>query len=114
MEDMLWACVLEFKGSWVDHLSLVKFAYNNSYQASIGMAPYEALYGRKCKTLICWDKFSERKLVEVELIKVTSKKIRIIRDRLKVAQDQQKSYANTRRRELEFEVGDMVFLKVVP
>ena len=59
MEDMLWACVLEFKDSWVDHLSLVEFAYNNNYQASIGMALYEALYGRKCRTLICWDEVGE-------------------------------------------------------
>ena len=75
MEDILRACVLEFKDSWVDHLSLVEFAYNNSYQASIGMAPNEALSKRKCRTPICWDKFGERKLDDVELIEVTSKKI---------------------------------------
>ena len=102
MKDMLRACVLEFKDSWVDHLSLVEFGYNNNYQASIGMALYEALFGRKCKT----------PLDDVELIEITSKKIRIIRDRLKVVQDRQKSYADTWRRELEFKVGDMVFLKV--
>ena len=56
LKDMLWACVLEFKDNWVKHLSLVEFAYNNSYQASIGMDPYKALYGRKCRTSICWDK----------------------------------------------------------
>ena len=81
MEDMLKACVLEFKDSWVDHLSLVEFAYNNSYQANIGMAPYEALYGKKCRTPICWDKVGERKLGEVELIEINSKKIRIIREK---------------------------------
>ena len=79
MEDMLRACVLE-----LDHLSLVEFAYNYSYQASIGMAPYEALYGRKCRISICWDEVCEQKLDDVELIEVTSEKIRIIRDRLKV------------------------------
>ena len=63
LEDMLWACVLEFKNSWVEHLSLIKFAYNNSYQANIGMAPYETLYGRKCKTPICWDEVKERSLM---------------------------------------------------
>ena len=112
---MLRACVLEFKGScWVKHLSLVEFAYNNSYQASIGIAPYETLYGRKCKTLICWDEVGEQKLNDVELIELTYEKIQIIRERFKIAQDLQKSYVDTRRRELEFEVGDMVFLKVAP
>ena len=75
---MLQACVLEFKDSWVKHLSLVEFTYNNSYQASIGMAPYEALYGRKCRTPISWDEIDERKINDVELIKVTCEKIQII------------------------------------
>ena len=77
------------------HLSLVEFTYNNNYQASIGMAPYEAMYGRKCRTLICWDEVDEWKLNDVELIEVTLEKIRIIRDKLKVAQDRQKSYTDT-------------------
>ena len=93
-------------------MSLVDFAYNNNYQANIGMTPYEALYGRKCKILICWDEVGERKLNDVELIKVTSKHIQIIRERLKKAQDQQKSYADTQMRELKFKVGELVFLKV--
>ena len=84
---MLRACVLEFQASWILHLSLVEFAYNNSYQANIGMAPYEALYGRKCRTLFCWNEVGERKLEDIELIEATSKKIKIIRDRLKAAQD---------------------------
>ena len=96
----------------MDHLSLVEFAYNNSYQANIGMAPYEALYRRKCITPLCWNDLSERKVDNVELIEVISKKIRIIRDRLKVAQDWQKSYVDTRRKELEVEVCDMVFFKL--
>ena len=111
---MLRACILEFKDSWVKHLSLVEFAYDNSYQASIDMAPYEVLYKRKCRTPICWDEVGEQKLNDVELIKVTSKKIWIIRERLKTTQDRQKSYVDTRRRELEFEVGDMLFLKIAP
>ena len=114
MKDILRACVLEFKDSWVKHLSMVEFAYNNNYQANIGMAPYEALYWRKCRAPIYWDEVSEQKLNDVELIEMTSKKIRIIRERLKIAQDRQKSYADTRRRELEFEVEDMIFLKVAP
>ena len=78
------------------------------------MALYEALYGRKCRTPICWDEVGVQKLNDVELIEVTSEKIQIIRDRLKVAQDRQKSYADTRRGELEFEVGNMVFIKIAP
>ena len=93
---MLRACVLDFKGSWTKYLPLVEFAYNNSYQANIGMAPYEALYGRKCKTPICWDEMGERKLSSEELIKVSIEKIQIVRERLKVAQDRQNSYADTR------------------
>ena len=76
------------------------------------MAPYEALYGRKCQNPLCWVEVSERKLDDVELIETNSEMIKIIRERLKMAQDRQKSYADTRRRELEFEVSDMVFLKV--
>ena len=68
LEDMLRACVMEFKGSWDTHLALMEFAYNNSYQASIDMAPFEALYGRKCRTLVCWDKVGERRLVGLELV----------------------------------------------
>ena len=111
---MIRACVLELKDKWVDHLVLVEFAYNNSYQASIGMALYEALYRRKCRTPLCWDEIGKQKFNDVELIEITSEKIRIIEDGLKVAQDHQKSYVDTRRRELKFEVGDMVFLKISP
>ena len=75
---MLRACVLKFKGSWVLHLSLGEFAYNNSYQASIDMAPYKALYGRKCRTLLCWDEVGERKFENIELIEAISEKIKII------------------------------------
>ena len=63
LEDMLRACVMEFKGSWDTHLALMEFAYNNSYQASIDMASFEALYGRKCRTPVCWDEVGERRLV---------------------------------------------------
>ena len=105
---------MEFRGSWDTHLPLMEFAYNNSYQASIGMAPYEALYGRKCRTPVCWDEVGERKLVGPEIVQVTCDKIKVIRDRLNIAQDRHKSYANNRRRDLVFEVGDMVFLRISP
>ena len=92
----------------------MEFAYNNSYQTSIGMSPYEALYGRKCRTPVCWDEVGERKLVGPEIVQVTCDKIKVIRDRLKIAQDRQKSYADNRRRDLKFEVRDMVFLRISP
>ncbi|KAL5745716.1 hypothetical protein ACOSP7_026862 [Xanthoceras sorbifolium] len=105
---------MEFKGSWDTHLPLMEFANNNSYQSSIGKAPYEALYGRKCQTPICWDEVGERKLVGPEIVQITSKKVRIIRDRLKIASDRQISYANNRRRDLEFQISDRVFLRMSP
>lgn len=114
LEDMLRACVLDFKGSWDDFVSLMEFAYNNSYQASIDMTPYEFLYGRRCRTPLCWDEVGERKLSKPELIQDTSDKLEVVRKRLKAAQDRQKSYADKRRRDLEFAVGDWVFLRVSP
>ena len=86
MEDMLRACVLDFKGSWEDHLPLIEFAYNNSFQASIGMAPYEALYGRLCWTPVCWAEVGDRELLGPELVHETSEKVSIIRDRIRTAQ----------------------------
>jgi len=71
LEDMLRACVIEFEGSWDIHLPLIEFAYNNSYQSSIGMPPYEALYGRKCRTPLCWDEVGERKMIGPEIIQQT-------------------------------------------
>ena len=81
---------MDFKGSWDDHLPLVEFAYNNSYHASIGMPPYEALYGRKCRTPLCWDEVGERKLLGPELAQQTADIVKTIRARLVAAQDRQK------------------------
>ena len=78
LEDMLRLCVLDFKGNWEVHLPLVEFAYNNSYQASIGMAPYEALYGRKCRSPICWTEVGDKALIGPELVRVTTDKIKLI------------------------------------
>ena len=111
---MLRACVLDFKGSWDHYLPLAEFAYNNSYHASIQMAPYEALYGRKCQSPLCWTELSEKKLYGPDLVEQTTEQIKLIRKRLLAAQSRQKSYADKRRRPLEFEVGDHVFLKVSP
>ena len=79
--------VMEFKGSWATHLALMEFAYNKSYQASIEMAPFEALYGRKCRTPVCWDEVGERRLVGPELVQITSEKVKVVRDNLKIARD---------------------------
>ncbi|RVW98889.1 Transposon Ty3-I Gag-Pol polyprotein [Vitis vinifera] len=114
LEDLLRACILDLQGNWDDHLPLVEFAYNNSFQASIGMAPFEALYGRKCRSPICWNDVGERKLLGPELVQLTVEKVALIKERLKAAQNRHKSYADHRRRDLEFEVGDHVFLKVSP
>ena len=114
LEDMLRACVLDHKSSWEEHLPLVEFAYNNSYQASIQIAPYEALYGRPCRSPICWTEVGESSITGPDLIRDTSDKVSLIRQRLLTAQSRQKSYANVRRRPLEFEVRDHVFLKVMP
>jgi hypothetical protein len=78
------------------------------------MAPYEALYGRKCRSPICWDDIGERKILGPEIVQHTVDKIQLIRERLRSAQSRQKSYADTRRRKLEYLVGDHVFLRVSP
>ncbi|KAL0560523.1 hypothetical protein IC582_000928 [Cucumis melo] len=114
LEDMLRACALEFPGSWDSHLHLMEFAYNNSYQATIGMAPFEALYGKCCRSLVCWDEVGEQRLMGPELVQSTNEAIQKIRSRMHTAQSRQKSYADVRRKDLEFEVGDKVFLKVAP
>ena len=114
LEDMLRACVLDHKGSWEEHLPLVEFAYNNSYQASIQMAPYEALYGRPCRSPLCWTKVGENSIAGPDLIRDTSEKVSLIRQRLLTAQSRHKSYADVRRRPLEFGVDDHIFLKVMP
>ena len=114
LEDMLRACILDHKGNWEEHLALVEFVYNNIYQASIQMAPYKALYGRPCRSPLCWTKVGESSIIGPDLIRDTSEKVSLIRQRLLMAQSRQKSYADIRCRPLEFEVGDHVFLKVMP
>ncbi|GKB64487.1 putative reverse transcriptase domain-containing protein [Tanacetum coccineum] len=114
LEDMLRACVLDFGGSWDVHLPLVEFSYNNSYHSSVRCAPFEALYGRKCRSPIMWAEVGEGQLIGPELVQETTEKISQIKDRLKAARDRQKSYADKRRKPLEFSVGDYVLLKVSP
>ncbi|GJV84287.1 hypothetical protein Tco_1524185 [Tanacetum coccineum] len=109
-----WQDFQEELGNWDDHLPLVEFAYNNSYHTSIKMPPYEMLYGRRCRTSVCWDEVGSRELESTDVVLATTKKIETIRGRLKAAQDRWKSYANNRRRPIEFNVGDFVMLKVSP
>ena len=96
LEDMLRACVLDLKGSWEEHLPLVEFTYNNSCQASIQMAPYEALYGRPCRSPICWTEVGEGSITSPNLIIDTSEKVGLIRKCLLTAQIRQKSHAYRR------------------
>nr|GEZ56272.1 putative reverse transcriptase domain-containing protein [Tanacetum cinerariifolium] len=112
LEDMLWACVMDFGGSWDTHLPLVKFSYNNSYHKSIKCAPFEALYRRKCRSLVIWTEFGKSQLIGLEIMQETTEKIFQIKERLKTTRSRQKSYADKRRKPLEFKVGDRVLLKV--
>ncbi|GJU14101.1 putative reverse transcriptase domain-containing protein [Tanacetum coccineum] len=114
LEDMLRACVIDFRKGWEKHLPLVEFSYNNSYHASIKASPFEALYGRKCRSPVCWTEVGDVQLTGPEIIHETTEKIVQIRQRLQAAKDRQRSYANVRRRPLEFQVGDRVMLKVSP
>lgn len=114
LEDMLRACTIDFKGNWDEHLHLAKFAYNNSSQQSIEMAPFEALYGKACRTPVCWEEVGERKLTGPEIVQMTIENLQTTRNRLRMAQSRRKSYADKRRKPLEFQVGDFVFLKVSP
>ena len=111
---MLWACVLDFSGKWEEQLPFAEFAYNNSYQASIGLAPYEALYGRPCRSPLCWAEHEDHITLGPDYIRDTTEAVQLIHERLKTAQIRQKSYADRRRRPFEFMVRDFVFLKVSP
>nr|GFB78893.1 putative reverse transcriptase domain, ribonuclease H-like domain, aspartic peptidase domain protein [Tanacetum cinerariifolium] len=103
LEDMLRACAIDFGKGWVNHLPLVVFSYNNSYYATIKAAPFEALYGRKCPQIL-----------GPELIQETTEKLFQIKERMQAARDRQKSYADLKRKPMEFQVGDKVMLKVSP
>ncbi|GJR87527.1 putative reverse transcriptase domain-containing protein [Tanacetum coccineum] len=114
LEDMLRACAIDFGKGWVNHLPLVEFSYNNSYHASIKAAPFEALYGRKCRSPVCWTEVGETQILGPELIQETTEKIIQIKQRMQAARDRQKSYADLKRKPMEFQVGDKVMLKVSP
>ncbi|GKB10007.1 putative reverse transcriptase domain, ribonuclease H-like domain, aspartic peptidase domain protein [Tanacetum coccineum] len=111
---MLRSCVIDFGNGWERHLPLVEFSYNNSYHASIKAAPFEALYGRKYRSPVCWAKVGDVQLTGPEIIHETTRKIVQIRQCLQAARDRQRSYSNIRPKSLEFQVGDRVMLKVSP
>ncbi|GJZ57054.1 putative reverse transcriptase domain-containing protein [Tanacetum coccineum] len=113
LEDMLRACVMDFGGSWDTHLPLIEFSYNNSYHTSIKCAPFEAPYGRKCRSPVIWTEVGESQLIGPEIMQETTEKIVQIKERLKTARSRQKIYADKRRKPLEFQVGDQVLLKRV-
>jgi hypothetical protein len=114
LEDMLRACALQYERSWNMSLPYPEFSYNNSYQESLKMAPFEMLYGCRCQTPLFWSEAGEWKVFGPNILQEAEKKIRMVRENLRVARLRQKSYAEHRRRDLSFEVGDFVYLKVSP
>ena len=129
---MLRACVLEYGSKWEDCLPFAEFSYNNSYQASLQMAPFEfmygrkcrtplnwsevgeSMYGRKCRTPLNWSEVGESQIFGPDILREAEEKVHKIREHLKTAQSRQKSYADKRRRDLAFNIGDFVYLKVSP
>jgi hypothetical protein len=114
VEDMLRACVIHFDKSWDKCLALAEFAYNNSYQASLKMAPFEALYGRRWRTPLNWSQAGERTLFGPKLVQEAEEKVSVIRENLRAAQMRQKSYRDKAKAPREFDVGNYVYLKVSP
>ena len=112
LEDLLRACVLEQGITWVECLPLIEFTYNNNFHSSIGMAPFEALYGRRCRTSLCWYESGESALLGSKVVQETTKKVKMIQEKIRVPQNRQKSYHDKRRKNIEFQVGDHVFLRV--
>ncbi|GJR59078.1 putative reverse transcriptase domain-containing protein [Tanacetum coccineum] len=112
LEDMLRACVMDFGKGWDRHLPLIEFSYNNSYHTSIKAAPFEALYGCKCRSPICWAEVGDAQLTGLKIVRETTEKIIQIKHRLQALRDRQRSYADKRRKPLEFQVGDKILAKV--
>jgi hypothetical protein len=110
IEYMLRACVLNDGPKWDQHLPLAEFSYNNSYQQSIKMPPFEALYGRPYRTPLSWSESGERVIFGPEIVTEAEEKVRQIRANILTAQSHQKSYTDKRHRALEFEVGDYIYL----
>ncbi|KAL8134859.1 hypothetical protein AgCh_009750 [Apium graveolens] len=111
---MLRACALEWTGDWDKYLYLVELAYNNSWHESIGMPPFEALYGRRCRASSCWDEVGERVIEGPELVRITNERVEKVKESLKETRSRQKSYADQYMKFGGFEHGDHLFLKVSP
>nr|GFB58190.1 reverse transcriptase domain-containing protein [Tanacetum cinerariifolium] len=114
LEDMMCSCVIDFGKSWDRHLPLVEFSYNNSYHTSIKAASFRAIYGRKCRSPVCWAEVWDAQLTGPEIIHEITEKIIQIKNRIQAARDRQKSYADLKRKPMDFQVGDRVMLKVSP
>ena len=114
LEDMLRACALTCKRTWDKSLPYAEFSYNNSYQASLQMSPFEALYGRKCRTPLNWHEVGENQVFGPDTLEEADKQVKMIQERLRAAQSRQKVYADRRRHDLSFKKGDDVYLKVSP
>jgi len=114
LEDQLRTCVLEQGVSWAECLPLIEFTYNYNFYSTIGMTLFEALYGRRYMTSLCWYKLGESSLLGPEVVQETTKKVKMIQEKMKVSQSRKKSYHDKRRKDIEFQVGDHVFLRVNP
>ncbi|KAD4888044.1 hypothetical protein E3N88_20117 [Mikania micrantha] len=114
LEDLLRCCMIYLGGNWDTHLPLIEFSYNKSYHTSINMAPFEALYGRKCRSPVYWNELGEAQITRPELVQETTSKILRICENLTTARSRQKNYVDKRRKPLEFQVNDMVLLKISP
>jgi hypothetical protein len=114
LEDMLRACALQYRRSWDKSLPYTEFTYNNSYQESLKMVPFEMLYGHRCRAPFFWNETGEQKVFRPDILQEAEKQVRMVGENLRVTQSRQKSYDDHMRRELSFEVGDFVYLKVSP
>jgi hypothetical protein len=114
LEDMLRMHVMHQPKKWEDYLPLVEFAYNNGYQASLKISPFEVLYGRQCNTPVSWSNPVNKISFAPDMLKETKQQVTQIKQNLKVAQNQQKSYADQKRTPREFQTGDHVYLIIKP
>jgi hypothetical protein len=114
LEDLLRACVLTYGSDWEKSLSYAEYSYNNIYQTSLKMAPFEALYGRRCRTPLMWSEVGERTFFGPAAIVEAEENVDKVKENLKIAQSRKKSYADLKRKDVSFEIGEHVYLKVSP
>ncbi|WVZ80334.1 hypothetical protein U9M48_027819 [Paspalum notatum var. saurae] len=114
LEDMLRDCAIQYGTSWDKCLPYAEFSYKNSYQASLKKSPFEALYGKRCRTPLFWNQTGEKQVFGPDIIQDAEQQLRIVQQNLRVAQSRQRSYADVRRRDLSFKVDNHVYLKVSP